>query len=59
MPADDRAGVAHEDRQVGFVAESHGGGRFAADLRFQDFEVGRIRLVLDVEFHRDGFVRHR
>jgi hypothetical protein len=33
------ATVAHEDRQVDFVAESHGGGRLTADLRFEDFEV--------------------
>ena len=54
-PADagyDPAAVADEDRQVGFAAESHGGGRLTADLRFEDFDVGRIRMVLDAEFRR-------
>src|SRR5271169_6466916 len=50
------AGVADEDRQVDFAAEPHGGGRLTADLRLQDFEVGWIRLVLDVELRGDRLV---
>jgi hypothetical protein len=30
-----------------------------ADLRFEDFDVGRIRTVLDAELRGDQFVRHR
>ena len=54
---DDPASVAHEDRQLDFVTESHGGGRLLADLRFEDFDVERIRMVLDVELHSDRLVR--
>ena len=53
----DRAGVAHEDRQLDLVADSHGRGRLTTDLRFEDLEVERIRIVLDVELHSDGFVQ--
>ncbi len=53
------ATVADEDRQVGFAAESHGDGRLTADLRFQDFDVSRIRMVLDVELYGGRLVRHR
>jgi hypothetical protein len=29
------------------------------DLRFQDFDIERIRMVLDAELHSDRLVRHR
>ena len=29
------------------------------DLRFEDFDVERIRMVLDVELHGDRLVRRR
>ncbi len=50
---DDCVAVAYEDRQVEFVTESHGGGRLTTDLRFEEFDLEWIRLVLDVELHRD------
>ena len=53
MPATILPRVANEDRQVDFVTESHGGGRLATDLRFEEFDVERIRIVLDLELHRD------
>ena len=56
---DDPASVAHEDCQIGFVTESHGGGRLTADLRFEDFDVPRIRVVLEVEGHGNQLVRRR
>jgi hypothetical protein len=49
--------VAHEDRQVDFVAESRGGGRLTADLRFKDVDIERIRMILDVKLH-SGRLRH-
>src|SRR5208282_1271289 len=55
----DPASVADEDRQVDFAAESHGSGRLTADLRFEDFDVDRVRMVLDVELRSDRLVRHR
>jgi hypothetical protein len=48
---DDLAAFAHEDRQVDFFAETHRDGRLTTDLRFEDFEVGRFRVGLDLEVH--------
>jgi hypothetical protein len=45
----DRASVAHEDRQIDFVTESHGDGRLMTDLRFEDVDVARIRMVLEID----------
>src|SRR5664279_851255 len=56
---DDPAGVANEDRQVDFVTEPGGGGRLTTYLRFEDIDVQRIRVVLDVEIHSDPLVRRR
>ena len=53
----DPASVAHEDRQVDFVAESHGGGRLTADLRLEEFDVERIRMVFGLELHGSRLVR--
>jgi len=53
-PADasnDRARVAHEDRQLDFVTESLEARGFRTDVFFEEFDVERVRLVLDMELH--------
>src|SRR5664279_6066174 len=50
---DDPASVAHEDRQVDFVTESRCGGSLTTYLHFEDIDVERIGVVLDVELHSD------
>ena len=36
--------LAHEDGQLDFVTKSHGGGRLTAYLRFEEFDVERLRI---------------
>src|SRR4051794_4697145 len=36
--SDDRAGFAHEDRELDLVSELHRGRRLATDARLEDFE---------------------
>ena len=49
---DDPAVLADEDRQLDLVPEPHGVRRLTADLRLEESDVVRIRIVLDLELHR-------
>ena len=51
MPATIVRGVAYEDRQLDFVAESLEGRGLGTDVRFEEFDVERVRILLDLKLH--------
>src|SRR5450631_1174110 len=56
---DDLATFPNEDRQLDRVTQSRRGRRRTTDLRFNELDVERVRIVLDVKSHSGRLVRRR